>query len=157
MLVRHGRWLLILVSALGLAAQSWRAARLLDASRRLRAVEYTSTRVAAAGERAVPLLTRNLELAGEAERLDPANVAAPLFRGSLNLLLGRHAAAIEAYQDALRLEPRPEVYLNLGRAQLAAGDREAAEISFARLRALDPRLAVAAPALPSAPARGPAR
>ena len=154
MLARHGRWLLILVLALGLAAQSWRAARLLDASRRLRAVEYTSTRAAAAGGRAVPLLMRNLELAREAERLDPASVAAPLYRGSLNLLLGRHAPAIEAYQDALRLEPRPEVYLNLGRAQLAAGDRQSAETSFARLRALDPRLAATAPDIPSAAAPG---
>ena len=76
-------WLLALVLLLALAAQSVRASRLLGASRRLRAIELTSARAAEAGDSGAPLLAANLKLAQVAERLDPANVAAPMFRGSL--------------------------------------------------------------------------
>jgi tetratricopeptide (TPR) repeat protein len=40
-------------------------------------------------------------------------------------LMGQYAKAIEIYRDALRYDHRPELYLNLGQAQLDMGDEEA--------------------------------
>jgi tetratricopeptide (TPR) repeat protein len=41
-------------------------------------------------------------------------------------VLGRNDEAIRFYREALRLDPRPELYVNLGAAELAVGDRNTA-------------------------------
>lgn len=75
-----------------------------------------------------------------ARAANPAEVALPLAEGSLHLLARHPEAAAGAYEDALALEPRPEIWLNLGRVQLAGGDREAARESFRRALVLAPHL-----------------
>jgi tetratricopeptide (TPR) repeat protein len=138
------RWLALLASALvvaGLAAQGARAQRLLGASRRLRAVEVTSLRAVQLGARRGPVLEANLAVLRDAQRMDPAEVGVPLARGSVLYLLGRLEPSIAAYREALRLEARPEIYLNLGRALRAHGEVAEGEREMARAARLDPRLA----------------
>ena len=71
-------------------------------------------------------------------------VGIPLARGSVNYLLGRLDPAIAAYREALALEARPEIHLNLGRALRAQGLLAEAERELARAVRLDPRLAAEA-------------
>jgi tetratricopeptide (TPR) repeat protein len=124
-----------------LFAQTSRGRALVGANQRLRAVEVTSLAAARQGERAEPLLLANLSVLREAERMDPADVALRVARGSVYFLLGRMEQAVASYEDAQRLEPRPEIYFNIGRAKLALGDRGAADTAFARAIRIDPRLA----------------
>ena len=72
---------------------------------------------------------------------DPAEVASRMALGSEHFLLSDFPAARAAYEDALALEPRPEIYLNLGKSYYAAGDPEASKVPFARALKLDPALA----------------
>ena len=128
---------LVLVALL---AQSARMRRLVGANQRLRAVELTSIAAAGQGERAAPLLSANLAVLRDAERMDPAEVGLRVARGSVYFLLGRMDQAIAGYESALRLEPRPEIYFNIGRAKLAQGDPVAANVALARAVRIDPKL-----------------
>jgi len=47
-------------------------------------------------------------------------------------VLGRYDEAIRLYHDALRLDERPEIYMNLAAAEVAAGDRQAARNDLLR-------------------------
>ena len=58
--------------------------------------------------------------------------------GGVSTALGDDRAAIAAYQRALTIERRPELYFALGMAQLRALDRAAAIESLARACAFDP-------------------
>ncbi|HEV2718527.1 MAG TPA: hypothetical protein VG323_00800 [Thermoanaerobaculia bacterium] len=53
-------------------------------------------------------------------------------------ILGEEQEAILCYRDALRLDRRPEIYLNLARAELAAGDRSSAREHFLRSALFNP-------------------
>ena len=123
-----------------LGAQTVRMRRLVGANKRLRAVELTSLAAARQGQRAEPLLRANLVVLRDAERMDPAEVGLRVARGSVYFLLGRMDQAIAGYETALRLEPRPEIYFNIGRARLAQGDPVAANVAFARAVRIDPKL-----------------
>jgi tetratricopeptide (TPR) repeat protein len=136
-------WVVAALLAAALAGQLQRSRDLLEARRVLRQVEQISVVAATSGRPAAalaPLYWVHVELLRRAEGLDPADARLPLARGSQYLLLGRAEEAVAAYREALAIEPRPEIYLNLGRAQLGAGDREAARESFRRALALDPFL-----------------
>jgi len=137
------------LAALLLAALAFdvrRGARLVGADKRVKLVEVTSTIAAARRDAAGPtVLRRNLEVLRAAAAMDPADVRVPLARGSVLLLLGRLDEAIASYRQALALEPRPEIHLNLGRALAAAGRRDEAERHFALVRAIDSRLARSIP------------
>jgi tetratricopeptide (TPR) repeat protein len=136
--------ILLLLAALALDVR--RGARLVGADKRVRLVEVTSTIAAARRDASAQVvLRRNLEVLRAAAAMDPADVRVPLARGSVLLLLGRRDEAISSYRQALELEPRPEIHLNLGRALAAAGRRDEAERHFALVRALDPRLARSIP------------
>jgi len=124
-----------------LYAETGRARRLLGASRRLHTVEQTSARASAFGGRREALLLANLKVLDVAAAMDPAEVGIPLARGSVYYLLGRLEPAIESYRAALRLEARPEVHLNLGRALYAHGATAEGEREMRRGTRLDPRLA----------------
>jgi len=53
----------------------------------------------------------------------PENVAAAMDLAACYRILGQHQKAIAAYNSALRVDRRPELYLNLGQAQIEAGDK----------------------------------
>ena len=58
----------------------------------------------------------------EADWQYPVDVSIPIARGSLYLITGRPERAVAAYERALAVEPRSEIYRNLGHAYLAMGD-----------------------------------
>lgn len=138
-----GRLLGLVALALTLVALGLQTGRLGDrmrASVALRQAELTTLATARMGARGRPLLQGNLRLLRRAAELDPQEAGIPLAAGSLHLLLDNPLAAIGAYERALALEPRPEIYLNLGRAQARAGKLEAARESFALAVQADRRL-----------------
>lgn len=133
--------LLGLVLLLGLAAHTTRARDRLLANRIVRQVELVTMAAVRSGNLSPRLVAINLAALRRAAALDPAEVAIPMARGGQFILLRRPHAAIEAYGEALALEPRPEIYLNLARAYRAAGDAARAEEALARVSRLDPYLA----------------
>lgn len=82
------------------------------------ALEANSFRVRPAAERNVAMIERCLDIC----RTD---VYFPALSASNLMILGRAAAAAAMYERALRYDQRPELYLALSEAQLAAGDRPA--------------------------------
>lgn len=144
------RWGLVVLLAAALVAQSYRAWRLLTASRILRAVEAVTVALGGQGRVAPPLLVHNLELLERAARLDPANAAILLGRGSQLLLLRRPEEAVAAYRAALELEPRAEIYLNLGRALRSLGRTAQADAARRKAMLLHPGLGMAASMAPAA-------
>ncbi len=150
-MARAGAWAALAALALALAFQSVRLRDRLQASSLLRRAEARTLAAAATGRIASTLLQQNLLDLERAARLDPVEVGIPLARGSQFLLMRRAAAAIESYERALALEPRPEIYLNRARARLLAGEAAAAEEDFARAARLDPALRISRPTAPVAP------
>jgi tetratricopeptide (TPR) repeat protein len=132
-----GLTLLLLLALLGQTVR-WR--HRLAASRLLRQVEVLSMAAASAGQAQPRLMAANLEMLRQAAPLDPSEVGIPIARGTQYLFLARPDAALRSYEEALALEPRPETYLNLGRAQWLADRREEARRSFALAVRLSPNL-----------------
>ena len=107
----------------------------------LRRQVETASLAQAAGGRVVPTwVAASLRDLRRAAALDPLDPGIPMLVGSQYLLLNRSQEAVAAYQEALALEPRPEFYLNLGRALTQAGDEEAAREAFHKAVVLDWRL-----------------
>jgi hypothetical protein len=74
---------------------------------------------------------RNLELMRSCVQSCPANVNLQMLEGSNLLLLQRASAAATSFERALRFDRRPELYMALGIAQLAAGvPKETAVANF---------------------------
>lgn len=119
----------------------------LQASRVLRTTSRTARLAQARGRLSRSLLQANLRALRRAAELDPLAVGIPMTAGSHYLLLGNHAAALEWYQRAMALEPKPNLHLNLARALLMAGRREEAAGHLAAAVALDPSLQREAAAL----------
>jgi Flp pilus assembly protein TadD len=126
---------------LALLGQTGRLRDRLAAGRMLRQVELMSMAMIARGEMPRQLLATNLELLRRASALAPAEVGIPIARGTQYLLMGNGSSAAAAYRDALELEPRPEIHLNLGRALVVAGEMEKAREEFRLAVKLDPNLA----------------
>ncbi len=135
---------LAVLLGLGLVLQTRRAADRIRASAELQRVETVSMQAARMGPAGASLLRANLELLHRAAERDPQEVGIPLAIGSMHLLLRAPQAARDWYEKALALEARPEIYLNLGRAQAALGD-PAARDSFEKALKLDPHLAAQVP------------
>jgi tetratricopeptide (TPR) repeat protein len=142
--VIRGRYLVWPVLAALLVALGLQTGRLRDRLRGellLRQVELVLIAAAQSGQAPNQLLPENLARLRAAARFSPTEVGVPIARGSQYLLFGRVGSAIESYHEAAALEPRPEIYLNLGRAQWSAGQREEAKKSFQLAVRLDPHLA----------------
>ncbi len=138
-------WLLaaLVVVALVLQGNRWRD-RLLG-SALLRQVELVSISAASSGHAPGNLLPAHLELLRRAAELDPSEVGIPIARGSQFLLFGDPRAALPEYRAALALQPKPEIYADLGRAYLASGDLDEARRNFRLAVRLDPTLSVQVP------------
>jgi tetratricopeptide (TPR) repeat protein len=133
-------WIVVPLLALALVAQTGRLRDRLLASRMLRQVELLSIAALSRGEMPRGLVPSNLEMLRRAALLNPAEVGIPIARGTQYLLLGNGSSAAAAYGNALKLEPRPEIHLNLGRALLMAGETEEARRHFRLALRLDPNL-----------------
>lgn len=134
-------WPLLAVLVLGLAGQTLRWRYRLTASRVLREVEVLTMASMTSGRISPQLVAANLQALRRAAPLDPVEVGIPIARGTQYWILGRNDEAARSYAQALALEPRPEGYLNLGRAQWRAGRRDEARRNFETAVRLDPRLA----------------
>jgi tetratricopeptide (TPR) repeat protein len=131
-------WPLLLVLGIALAGQSLRWRDRLTASRILNTVEKLT--MPAYRAQRMDLLQTHVELLHRAQVRDPLEVGIPVARGSQHFLLRQPEAAIGAYEEALRLEPRPETYLYLGLALDSAGRFDEAGRAFRLAARIDPRL-----------------
>jgi O-antigen ligase len=137
---------LAVLLVLGLAGQTLRWRDRASASRLLRKVELLSIASISAGRISPQHIAANLEDLRMAAPRDPVEVGIPIARGTQYLFLDRPEPAERSYAEAVVLEPRPEGYLNLGRAQWLGGRREEARRNFQTALRLDPNLAREVPA-----------
>jgi tetratricopeptide (TPR) repeat protein len=127
-----------LVLALALqAVDGWQR---LQASRLIWQVQREGQELARRGGGSAAVLGRSLEAVRRARALDPVSIEAAAARGDLLLLMGRLEGAEAAYREALQLEPRSEIYFNLGLTLWAAGSQQEALEVFWRAVKIDPRL-----------------
>lgn len=138
-------WLVMTLLILVLSGQTARLRDRLAAGRMLRQVELLSMAAIARNELPRGLVAANLELLRRASALDPTEIGIPIARGTQYLLLGNGSSAVQAYREALALEPRPEIYLNMGRALAASGRKGEALEQFRTALRLDPNLAQVVP------------
>ncbi len=138
---RLAGWLLLAALAVGLVLQIERTVDRIAAAVALQRAETASLYALRMGQAGAGILRANLDLLRRAAERDPVEIGIPIAIGSVHRLLGSPQAAIESYRKANELEPRPETYLNLGRAQLEAGRRDEARQSFETALELDPLLA----------------
>lgn len=132
---QHLAWVLVALLAVTTALAVWRAGQQWTANRILNAVE----RMTQASQGRLPrgLARHHLKLLDRAAAADPAEVGIPLAQGTQYLVLDDTAAAIAAFEEALRFEPRSEIYLNLAQAHIQAGSYEEAEAALNRGLMLD--------------------
>jgi O-antigen ligase len=136
-----------LVLILALAGQGVRWYRLSLAGRLLGSVQRMSVALVHAGQAPPEVVAQNLAALREAAALDPVEVGVPVARGGQYLFfLARPEEAELSYREALRLEPHPEAYMGLGKAQWMAGRRDEAGQSFTAAVRLQPLLARELPA-----------
>jgi tetratricopeptide (TPR) repeat protein len=142
----NGRRLFYLVLPLlatALLLQLVRAERLLRASRMVGSVEQMTQNFLTSQPRRSPTKGRlryNLDFLAEAGKLAPGWVHIPVNRGHQYLLLKRPQEAIQEFNQALEIEPRAEVYANLGTAYEMAGETAAARQAYEKMELLDPTL-----------------
>jgi tetratricopeptide (TPR) repeat protein len=137
-----GRWagtLLLLALGVAIVLQGARARDRVRAGQILRAVEVMTQTFAAERRLSAPIVWRHVRLLEEAERLDPADAAVPLARGTQLLLLQRPEEATGAFERAIALEPRPETFLHLARAYDLLGREDDALASYTRALGLYPQ------------------
>lgn len=122
---------ILAVTVAGLLA-SWGIYRLawipfrcnLDLQQALLQTEYAAR--SSDGYNATVAARANLGILLPCAQLCPWDVRAR-FIAAWNLrILGRHGHAIELYEQALKYDRRPEIYVELGNAQMEAGHEEAA-------------------------------
>lgn len=134
------RLLLPVLFAVLCVAQVRRSSELLRAQHLLWSVERRTLAILRGGSLDKVKLTGNVAALSEAQRLDPAEVAIPTLIGSQFLMLGQLEPARSAYLTAYRLEPRPEILLNLGKVFYSQGRSVRAAHYFGRAVLLDPRM-----------------
>jgi len=81
---------------------------------------------------------RNLEELLECMRPTCRDVSLDMIAAANDRVLGRYDEAIRLYRDALRLDRRPEIYVNLAAAEAAAGDRVSAREDLLRAALFSP-------------------
>ncbi|HVS15403.1 MAG TPA: tetratricopeptide repeat protein [Thermoanaerobaculia bacterium] len=142
-----GRRLFWLVLAASIALTWWsseRAERRLRANLMLSFAERQGSQIAAQSgqmnRQLRPAIASTVQSLRQALPDAPADSRIPLAIGSHYLLLGNATEAAGWYQRGLELEARPEIYLNLGRAALLAGDRDSAIEHFRNALLIDVKL-----------------
>jgi len=136
-------WPLVLALGLALLGQTLRWRDHSIVSRTLQVIQALTMPAYKAGR--TDVLQTNLEVLRQAQRRDPLEVGIPTARGTQHYLLKQPQAAIDAYEESLRLEPRPETYVYLGLALLQERRIEEALRAFRLALRIDPRLLVQVP------------
>jgi len=134
------RWLAPGLMAALLLAHGQFSLHRLRAQRLLWSVETRTIALLQARSLTRQQIAAHLNALADARDLDPGEVGIPAAIGGQHFLLGQTEAAIEAYERADRIEPRPEIFLNLGKLALLEERRERAIEYFVRAVALDPWL-----------------
>ncbi len=134
------RFLLPALLALAFVAQVRRSSDLMRAQHLLWSVERRTTEMLRTGTIDRVKLRGNLQALADARQLDLAEVAVPTLMGSQYLMLGELEPARRAYVTANRLEPRPEILVNLGKVNYSQGAVKRALRDFAQAVLLDPRM-----------------
>jgi tetratricopeptide (TPR) repeat protein len=129
-----------------LAYQSNRSASLLTANRTLLEAESLGIAILQSGSGDRRLVEQSLERLRLAVAKAPFDSRIPLAAGSLSLLEGDRAAAVDWYRRALDTEARPEIYFNLGRALWLLAETDEALDAFRAAVRLDPSRRSAVPA-----------
>jgi tetratricopeptide (TPR) repeat protein len=137
---RIARWIAVLPLALALGYLGFRTAQQREAAQVRRQVEAVSLAQEAQGKRVPTWVAQSLRDLRRAAELDPLDPGIPMLLGGQYMLLDRPREAIEAYEAALALEPRPEFYLNLAGALRQAGEDKAAKKASRQAVVLDWRL-----------------
>ncbi len=137
---RIARWIALGVLGVALAWQAVAARQQLEAAGLRRKVEAVSLAQQAQGTRVPTWVAQNIRDLRRAAELDPLDPGIPMLLGGQYMLLERPREAIEAYEAALALEPRPEFYLNLAGALRQAGDEKGAKKASRQAVVLDWRL-----------------
>jgi tetratricopeptide (TPR) repeat protein len=150
--VSRGRGLLayglVALIAAALVVQTGRLRSRIQAGQLLRRVEARTYEAVVTGRLPFEVASANQADLDRAAGLDPLEVGIPLAYGSQYLLMQQPDSAIELYRRALEIEPRPEIYLNLGRAELQSGRIAEARDHFKTALALDPSFFSQIPQLP---------
>lgn len=118
----------------------------MRAQRILRSVEGRTLALIQTGRLQKATLLAQVEELQVARQLDPAEVGIAVAMGSEYLLMSDFDRARATYLEALALEPRPEIHLNLGKASYAAEETERAVGEMRRAVRLDPALRFEVPA-----------
>ncbi|HEV7922502.1 MAG TPA: tetratricopeptide repeat protein [Thermoanaerobaculia bacterium] len=79
-----------------------------------------------------PLARDTLERASRALRRCPSNIQLRMIAAANLRQLGRPADAIAMYEQALRFDRRPEIYINIGQSRVESGMRARAVDDFVR-------------------------
>jgi hypothetical protein len=147
-LLPRAAWAVLpLLLVLALAGQGMRWYRLSRAGHLLGSVQRMSLALFHAGQSPPEVVAQNLAVLREAAALDPGEVGVPVARGGQYLFfLSRPEEAELSYREALRLEPHPEAYMGLGKAQWNAGRKDEAGQSLTTAVRLQPSLARELPA-----------
>lgn len=140
------RLLLPLLLALAVVAQVRRSSDLTRAQHLLYSVDRRSAAMMRSGDLDKAKLRAHLVALADAGKLDPAEVAIPTMKGGQHLMLGELGLARGAYVEAFRLEPRPEILVNLGKVRYSQGARLRAVRFFSQAVLLDPRMMKEVPA-----------
>ena len=106
-----------------------------------------ASRAGIAGEeaRVIENIRDDARLLEDALRKTPTDVDLYMELAAFYQLLSRFHDAVHMYEEALRFDRRPEIYVNLAEAQLAAGDIRAATESYANAVAFAPEEAAFVP------------
>ena len=124
--------LVLLAVATGYALERW----VVHPLRCSRAASFGAAALEAAESRAAALNIRaELE---SCTCVSPPDAIIPVARGAAAMVEGDARRAVAEYQRALAIDRRPEIYFQLGLAQLEARDRAAGIESLARACAFDP-------------------
>jgi Tfp pilus assembly protein PilF len=134
------RFLLPLLLALAVVVQVRRSSNLTRAQHLLYSVDRRTASMLRAGDLDRAKLRAHLEALADARQLDLGEVAIPILSGSQHMMLGEIAPARREYTIAHRLEPRPEILVNLGKVCYMQGAVKRAIRYFSQAALLDPRM-----------------
>lgn len=128
----------VLIAVLG--EELVRGAELLRVYRTLNTIEQVASQMIESDRLEPRLIRIHVKQLREIAPLAPGEFGIPLAIGSHYLLMGDGAEAVIWYERALAVEPRPEIYLNLGRALRLTGDEAGGRENQDKARRLSPHL-----------------